>query len=68
MREDGETTDDDCQRFGGCTWYPCCGGTRKPCTLTRVTADYVDGTISRGLKLTVRLLSIDDYETLVAKM
>ncbi|KAL2144764.1 hypothetical protein VTI28DRAFT_8610 [Corynascus sepedonium] len=30
--------------------------------------DYMDGTVSRGLKMTVRLLAIDDHETLVAKM
>ncbi|RYP13395.1 hypothetical protein DL767_010753 [Monosporascus sp. MG133] len=30
--------------------------------------DYMDGTVSRGLKMTVRLLAIDDYEKLVSKM
>ncbi|KAI0548220.1 hypothetical protein F4679DRAFT_596958 [Xylaria curta] len=30
--------------------------------------DYMDGTISRGLKMTARLLVIDDHEKLVSKM
>lgn len=30
--------------------------------------DYLTGTISRGLKMTARLLSIDDHQTLVSKM
>ncbi|KXX76542.1 hypothetical protein MMYC01_204890 [Madurella mycetomatis] len=30
--------------------------------------DYMAGTVSRGLKMTVRLLAIDDHGTLVAKM
>ncbi|KAK4234038.1 hypothetical protein C8A03DRAFT_18985, partial [Achaetomium macrosporum] len=29
---------------------------------------YMDGTVSRGLKMTVRLLAIRDHETLVSKM
>ncbi|PMD41882.1 hypothetical protein L207DRAFT_511643 [Hyaloscypha variabilis F] len=30
--------------------------------------DYMDGTVSRGLKMLVRLLAIDDHEKLVTKM
>lgn len=32
------------------------------------TLDYMDGTVSRGLKMTVRLLAVDDHEKLVIKM
>ncbi|TGJ80527.1 hypothetical protein E0Z10_g8232 [Xylaria hypoxylon] len=30
--------------------------------------DYMDGTVARGLKMTARLLAIDDHEKLVSKM
>lgn len=33
-----------------------------------MATDYLEGTISRGLKMTVRLLAIDNHATLVAKM
>jgi hypothetical protein len=36
--------------------------------LTLAATDYLDGTLSRGLKMTVRLLAIDDHEELVTKM
>ncbi|KAK7420369.1 hypothetical protein QQX98_002792 [Neonectria punicea] len=36
--------------------------------LIRTATDYMDGTVSRGLKMTARLLTIDSREKLVAKM
>lgn len=36
--------------------------------LTCPATDYMDGTISCGLKMIVRLLAIDDHEKLVTKM
>ncbi|KAK7430734.1 hypothetical protein QQZ08_002778 [Neonectria magnoliae] len=36
--------------------------------LIETATDYMDGTVSRGLKMTARLLAIDNREKLVAKM
>lgn len=41
---------------------------RSPHPLVWTVTDYMDGTVSRGLKMMVRLLAIDSHEELVTKM